>query len=460
MSPERPSLARIGVQVFFSSWIQLLMSLATGIVLVRMLGSEGKGIVALFSAGAVIAGTLGGFGLPAASVYHLRKGLMGERPLLLVNFLLILAFCALLALLHHLTWPRLQALFFPTVEVRPEWPWLAVATVPVFMANSFLGVLLLGQGEARTYSFLTTGGALLTLILTGAAVGFLGYGISGALGAYLAAQGMVGILVLLRRMAATRTQSWRFKPAELARLLGYGLRQSLVVWGALLLKKADHVMVGSFLGIRELGYYSVATQLFESVLSVPRSIHVALAGDSAGSEAAESANRVARSARILFWLLLAVCLAVALLSPWMVPLLFGADFQRAVVPVAILMGAALTVGIVTTLQPFFLGSGRPGLTGLLTLLMGAGTLALGIFLIPALGLEGASLARVAGGTLSVILHAVLLVRLTGLRYADLVWPQPEDAAAWRGLAARWFRSGKPSPPPRGTETDQDTVAPG
>jgi O-antigen/teichoic acid export membrane protein len=151
-----------------------------------------------------------------------------------------------------------------------------------------------------------------------------------------------------------------------------------------------------------------------------------LAGEAASKKAAEAAETVARTGRYIFWIMVATSIGVSIVSPWIVPFLYGPDFSRSVTPLIILLLAGVLVGLTIIVQAYFLSVNKPAITGTSTAVSGGINLALSLWLIPLAGLPGDALATLFGSLINLFLHLFWFHRLSKAPLRDVFILQNSD----------------------------------
>jgi O-antigen/teichoic acid export membrane protein len=415
------SLARKGGGVFLANWTVLPLQFLTGVLVVRVLGAGDKGVLTIVSTTVAVLSMVGHLSVPAAAIYFLRRGRYDGRTLVASHLMVVAAATASFGVLASLGHRWFSETLLHGVHLSLPVLFAGLAAIPFTMVTTFVGVLLLAMGEARAYARLTIAGGILSLGGTAVALLATDWGLAGAIVAATGVQvatALWGLAVIWRRTAGTAA---RLEWAVVRDLVGFGLRQHAGSVGSQMFKRVDTYLVAYFLNAGAVGHYSIASLAHEGLLSIPRALAHLLSGEVAGQSATKAAALAAQAARTLLWVLLGVSLVIAIPAPWVVPLIYGADFTAAVAPLLILLPAAVLVGYTMCLQAFFLGIGRPGLNGVFTLTAGAVNLALSIWLIPRLGIVGNALATAVG---AVVLFALYL---EGFRRSTRLPLQ----AAWR-----------------------------
>ena len=436
------SMAHKTAAVFITNWLLLPLQLVMGVLVVRLLGVEGKGVLVILTTSAALVAALGQFGLASAGIYYLQSGRYNER-LLLSNYVIVVGLVTLFITLFAVTGGDLFAqAFLEGVEVDPYALSLALMSVPFLMLNSFVSTLLLAKGESWQYAQLTLGFNLMNLVLTLLFVVLLRWGVPGALLASLLSQGMMLAPRLWVVNQSARGLPWWPSWAVLSVMLRFGLKHYMGSVSSLIFKRSNSFLLAYFLGVQAVGYFSVAMTAHETVLSIPRAANSMLQG-AATRAAQDSAALVARATSLIFWLMLVACLGLGLVSPWLVPLLYGPDFAQAVPAIWLMLGAAVLLGFASNLQAYFTSIARPELSGAFVTIAGLISLLLSLWLIPTMGIAGSALALLLGALVMSILHWTWFIRLSHVPVLSAVALRTKDVADFwnrfrRVISDRWM----------------------
>ena len=167
----------------------------------------------------------------------------------------------------------------------------------------------------------------------------------------------------------------------------------------------DYWIVGYFTDLRTLGLYSLASSLGQMLWLLPKSASTVLLPVFASGERGDMESQ-ALIARVGLWTAAAAAVAGAGLSGWLIPHLYGREFQEASLPFRILL-----VGCVPYTLSIVLASGlaAKGLQGENTRASFWGfvtTVVFDVALIPAFGMAGAAIAS----TLSYVVTTAYVLR--------------------------------------------------
>jgi O-antigen/teichoic acid export membrane protein len=157
-------------------------------------------------------------------------------------------------------------------------------------------------------------------------------------------------------------------------------------------------------GVAAVGIYSIAMQAAEAMWLVPAAIATAITGPVVHDDEHDAARLVARSAAKGLLYTAGVAVVVGLAAPFLIPLLFGDDFEPAWKPLALLLPGIVAYGPVTILVVYLsVRHGRPNLSLIVAVAAMAVTTALSVVLIPPYGAEGAAVASAAGYVVGAVL---------------------------------------------------------
>lgn len=198
--------------------------------------------------------------------------------------------------------------------------------------------------------------------------------------------------------------------AECRRLFGesWPLLVRLVAIGIYM--RADQVMIGHFLGDHDVGIYAAAARLSEIWYLIPVMVMTAVVPRLARSHrasASEYNEQLVLVMRLLFWMSVAVALALSLGATLIIRLLYGNAFTGAATILAVHAWAGVFVTLGVASNAWFVNEGLTRY-GLYQAVAGAVVgIALNVLLIPVLGIVGAAITVVASQFVSAVLFNLL-----------------------------------------------------
>lgn len=263
--------------------------------------------------------------------------------------------------------------------------------------------------------------AMLNLIgsLSGGAVAVVlalkGYGVWS-----LVAQQLFGGAV--HRIALWGVTGWkpgiRFSRRHLKELYSFSIFIFLDQQVLFLSRRLDEVMVGGFLGISELGLYSIAKRLvlmLQEVIEAPFGQVLISAFSRLQNVPGEMARLANKTFSIVSMVALPAFGGLIALAPEAIEILFGSSWLDATWPVRIMSFGMLLFGVPLTIYPTILAIGRPSiLLGLNTSSALLGTFLL--FLGTRFGVEGIATSISIRQILIALVGIMLMRRVIGTSY--------------------------------------------
>jgi len=428
--PEgRPSQARSVAHLLLASGVLPLVSLATGPLLARVLGLEGRGHLSAVLAPVALVPYLLAFGLGDGAAYLVAR--RGRRP---GDVALVLGGlgAAAGALGAGVLWLLAPVLLQKYPEGITLLRLLGLTLVPA-MALSIVQSARVGEGRydllvaERWISGLSRLAALLSLA------------VAGALTVTTGAWAQVGVLLVAQCTALVALSRPRPRWREANEIARSGIAYGSRAWGGELsgfvVLRLDQTVMLPLAGAGQLGLYVVAVALAEVPTLLLGDLRRVLLTEVAASRDAAVAARACRLA------LLAIGVPVVLgmaATPFLIPLLFGSEFAGAVPMAVVLLGASMFSGLNMFLGGSISALGRPGAQSaaqVASLVVAV----LGIALIAPFGGMGAAWASLASYLTATVFMLVLFRRLTGHRIREVVVPRRADVAFLSSSALRLLR---------------------
>ncbi len=293
----------------------------------------------------------------------------------------------------------------------------APALVPNIV-NACLSGVLLGTARIRLWNYIQVLPPLLTLAGMLVVVVGLGGGVDAAVGvwtaAYFATAGFAlvaarDVWLPLRKVTLVDRAS-----RAIVRLgLGIGLVQIVNLIGY----RVELFVLDRFKGLSAVGIYSIGMQAAEAIWLIPAAIASAITApvvhDTAAGAARLTRNACVKS--LLYTSVVAAALGGA--APFVIPPLFGDEFDGAARPLALLLPGVVVYAPVTVLVVYIsIRCARPRLSLLVSVVGLVVTAAMSFVLIPPYGASGAAVASAIGYAAGGVAAWIIFVRLAR-RYA-------------------------------------------
>jgi O-antigen/teichoic acid export membrane protein len=399
------------VVIFATKVAQFVMGGATLFLIAAMLGSAPSGEYGLLQTWIGMLFAFGQLGMPAAMTFMAGRGgsvKSLERIGLGLTVAISVAITAVaLAALPFLESTVLRALGGSDVTTSDDLLRLVLAAIPMMLLTQFGAGILYTRGLNRPYNRIQVAVATAMLILTAILIGFVPFGVSGAVAAYLIANGAGAVAVVYEvHKLAKREEGSAGGPVSVHHFTRYGLKlypQSITTFFSY---RADVLLLSWILGDpKAIGYYVVAVRIAEMTFYVPDSISAMLYPAISASTRSEADRLALAATRLAMLTTFMAAIAVVPAGFAAIWLLLKPEWHAAFPALVVIMPGILSLSLSKVLAAYLSGLGRPlpttvaGLVGL-TVNLGAN-----LVLIPRWGIVGAS----AASLISYSCHASVLL---------------------------------------------------
>jgi O-antigen/teichoic acid export membrane protein len=384
-----------------------------------LLGPTEKGVLTALILWPTLIVAIGGLSLGESVTVHLsgayatRGAILGSAALMVGVLSVALSSTGLILM---------PAVFTHMGAQYGEVALLAVLLVPLGLITSLAMAVLRADQRFREYNFVRTS------VMLAFALALVPFAlrppltVESALLAWLAAN-LITTALAVWLTARSRT-SWRYERPVARSLSLFSLKSHASVVGGQLNERADQSLMSIFLPPATLGLYAVASTVTSLHALVAHSVSIGLLPTMANNQG--RAERLGSSVRFVLVVALVMSIGLTLLVPNVLPLVFGDQFEGAVLPAQILAIAAFFLSIGRTLQAGLVGAGSPWVASraqVITLLVTA--IGLAILLIPYRATGAALVSLVSYATLACLLLVSASV-LFKIRVLDLIRPRSSD----------------------------------
>jgi O-antigen/teichoic acid export membrane protein len=388
---------------------------ASSVVLARTLAPPERGELATILLWPLAIGILGELGVSwAVSYYAARDGsLLGG--LWTLSWVVSFGWGTLLAVVSHALLLRSLALSGPARDAFA----FTLATVPIALATGLQSFLLLGIGALSAYNAVRTSPILLYT------AGVLGIALFGrpAVPAYAAAWVVSQVLAFALATAwlvKARRPRWEWKPGLLRPVAVYGAKTYVSSLSAQMTLRLDQLVMTALGVSAVLGVYVVAVAVASATSPLFTALAIVVTHRLQGRAPQDAGRGVVEYLQLAFLLGAPLSLALAAVTPWLVPAVFGAAYRGAVLPSALLLAAGLFQGANAVLGNGLRAIGLPGRPARAEAAGFALTLGLLALLLPRYGATGAAIASLVAYAAVAGIQTRFLCRAAGLAARD-VW---------------------------------------
>lgn len=389
-----------------------------GLVIARSLGPDGRGQYAAVVAWFGIALIAGELGQPAALCYFVASDRSRGRDYVATSRRLMLTTGVVAAAVG---WCLAPLLAHGSGSVTDAYRVMFLTCVVSFVGASYVFALQARQISSWNMVRATQPAIYLIVVVAVAVFGRL---------TLMAAVLSLVISVVIQTLASywlcrrVHLHAGAFDRQLTKPLLGYGISQVAANAPTTVNSRLDQVLLAGTTSYANLGLYAVAVSVTSLGLPVVSAIGSVLFPRIAGG--ATSTRALERTAlRASLTIAAAILAVLALLSPWLVPVMFGKDYAGAVRLIWILAIGGVFLAASQVAGDLLRGRGQPLMVALAQGVGAVITVGLLLSLLPVLGIEGAAIASSAA-YFATFLVLVLALRRRPRQPTTTARPEPEQ----------------------------------
>jgi O-antigen/teichoic acid export membrane protein len=216
-------------------------------------------------------------------------------------------------------------------------------------------------------------------------------------------------------------------PAMVFRVLRFGVQAQLGNLIQFLNYRLDQYLILVFVSTAGVGLYSIGVSLSEGLWFIAHSVAIVLTTNLTTLDEAYARGTMPIVCRNTLLVTALASLAIGLVSPLAIPLVFGPDFEGSVVPFLLLLPGTVALAGTKILAAYVFSRGKPMLNAAIALVTLLVTIVGDLALLPLLGVEGAAIAASLAYVTSLTLTSIAYRRLSGGSILDALVPRPSDA---------------------------------
>jgi O-antigen/teichoic acid export membrane protein len=210
----------------------------------------------------------------------------------------------------------------------------------------------------------------------------------------------------------------------------FGIQGQLSNLIQLLNLRLDSYLILLFVNSSGVGLYAVGVSLSEGMWFIANSVGVVLLTNLTMSDDESAARMTPVVCRNTLLVTGVAAIGAAIVAPWFVPAIFGAEYDDSVLPFIWLLPGTVAAAGTKILAAYVFSRGKPLVNaqiGFVTLIV---TIVGDIALIPVFEVSGAAAASSAAYIVSLVMTAIAYRRLSGGAINDAVLPRRADAVLY------------------------------
>lgn len=417
---------------FISNLVLFLLSIFNTMILSRVLGPEGKGIVDVANNLLSFVTLILGMGFAASNVYFLGKKKENVNKVFGNNILIvILGFVILIPFYYmQIHWQLKFLQGITTLQML-----VIFVTVPLIIFKSSMINVLLGLQEIIEYNRINIVDKVLSLVLL---VGFLLIAINptAAILSILAGTAVICVWQVYIFVIQRRITPQLDLPLMKA-MLRYGFKAQAGNIIQRLNYRLDVFIINYFLPVGQVGIYGIAVVLGETLWGVTSSIATIvfpIASSSTDKEAMYTfTNQVTR---VSFSIIIIFSALIALIGKTFIVFWFGPAFAAAAGALLWLLPGISIFSVSNILAGYLAGVGLIEKNIYSSIVSGIVTVSLDIYLIPRIGINGASIATSLSYIIFTLMTIWFYIQYTQARWQDIIILKGSDIAQIRSFIVK------------------------
>jgi O-antigen/teichoic acid export membrane protein len=408
---------------FFSSLFIFAARVASSVIVARTLGVEGKGTYTLvLMLGALLTLFLS-MGINGSITYLAASRQFTAKHLFSFSVVSSIALSILGGLLFYILYVSFLSTSFLTGITNAE-ILLVLISLPINMSAMFLSGILLGKQQLlaqNAINILRVVSQLILLILSTLLQG----GVYGAVLSWLISS-IISLIATLWMLRSEFFFRFTFPIKILRPAISFGTKNYIANLFTFFNYRLDSFLVNFFSGPASVGLYSVSVSTAELIWYIPNAISSALFPKSSTLDKGTAARLTAQACRQTLSASTFLAIIFAVVGPFLIPLIYGADFQDSIPAFFWLLPGILGVSLSKIISANLSGAGKPQYATYTSTITVVLTIVLDIALIPAFGIVGAAVATSIAYLASAVLSVVWFQRESQLRWTEVVVPRTSD----------------------------------
>jgi O-antigen/teichoic acid export membrane protein len=430
--------------VFATTIVSYGVSFLVSVLVARALGPEGRGLISLYQSAVSITFAFLNLGISVAIIYFVSRREQTPREALEQGATISLFAAGLTAVGVAVVAP-----FFGADLIDAEVPyWMLIVAVPASIQFVVTAVTLRAQRRFVAMNLVELAQPVVLLLLLLAVEVTVGLTSWRAIIVYSCANlGPAALGYLL--LGPTAWPRGLAAPAGLVRNLVFGGQGQVGNIIQFFSYRLDSYLVLLFVDTAGVGIYAISVAMSEALWFIANAVISVMTPRLSASDPEVAAVEAARACRTTILLTALAAGSLAVLSPFLVPTLFGRSFEAAVVPFLWLLPGTVALAGAKILSGYVLSQGKPivnsyiaGVTFLLVVVSD-------LSLIPPLEITGAAIASSIAYTGNLALTLLAYRRISRRPLLAALVPQPADLRAGLEIGRDLVRRRPLAPPPGG-----------
>lgn len=413
------------ITTLITNFLVLIIKLGLGVLTARLLGARGKGLFveAFYLPGLLV--VLLGMSLGKALIYKVRRNELKPEHLFQLVVVYVVAISSVTLVAYYLFLPIIQKSLLR--ELNPALARVTILVFPAMLITHYVaGDIFRSLGRIQWANLFSILEQILPIGLILAFIALMNHEYTTVAYAYFAALNVLGVAALIMLLKISRPLSFALPPRELLAVGRFGLKYHALQVLSQIEYRSDILIMSMLLSAEQVGLYSVGVTMAQVIWMFQNSVAIVLFPRLSGTNDDESIKITNYVTRNTLFVNIVIGALIALLGRPLIHLLYGDSFQASYFAFLVLVPGIVANTIFRTTSTHFAGRGEPLRTARVSLFTMIGNIVLNIFLIPSLGIIGASLSSTVSYSCGAALMLYQYIRKTRAQWQDILLPKPSD----------------------------------
>lgn len=407
--------------VFSSNIFIILAGLLVSVILTRKLGPDGFGIYSAILVIPLLVVSFAQLGIRGSSIYHIGRKEFNQRDIV-AGILLILVMTSVLGVL--ITGAGL--LLMEDESFTDLYMILVLMLIPFRLAMAYFGGIFIGKEQIGRSNFMNWFSEVIHLTAVIVFVWLMDWQIVGALLALLVSHVFITIWAL-HFLNKEFKLHLHFQLEIIRSLLSMGFLFALSFVIIQLNFRIDVLLLKELSTMEEVGYYSLGVSIAEKLWQLPFAIGIVLMSRTVNTADQDAINKTtARLVRVSLIAGLIASVAIYLLSPWILPAIWGENFRPSIMIIQYILPGILFISTYRILSSRLSGIGKPQVSIYVFLPALVINILLNLWWIPNYGALGAVMATNVSYTLGSLAYIVVYSKIVHMPVLKIFEFQKSD----------------------------------
>lgn len=395
-----------------------ILRMVKNVVFTRLLGPAGRGLFGLLSTIPELIVSLGNLGFGLGSIYlisreraDLKKILGNAAVYLLLNGLLLMILGYVLL--------SYESILKGHTELTTGYRLIVAVAVWLVLVYHLGADILTGLKEIHYLNTIRLLQSALPIVLILILWYLLDNTVWAALGAWLLTALSVALAIGYRLLKLSPGRL-EFSRQLLKKTFSFGLRGNISIFANAMVRRIDVLFIAHYHGAEAVGLYVVGVSMAEILLAVPDAVALPFLPIRLEMENGEASSFSSLTIKYVLFFMLAACSLTALLSPWLIVILYGEPFRPSTIVLLWLLPGIIALSLYQFLKADMYSLNRPGLISWISSLTMLCNLILNYLTIPTYGILGAAASSSASYILSTTILLVFFIKSSGCKLSKLL----------------------------------------